>query len=168
MGLALTTSQVYKLELAHDLSVVALSVKLVHSEWEYAVGTARILIHLVAGHNFVFLALVKIGQSIFNLIALENINVFYENFVCGHIPFQLQARLFFIRFLSQILLCTFVQQIVNSFVIELNILNWDHNSTSWIVLSSNLRFLKKIPDRSWNQAVLCSRLHRLDTFLGSW
>jgi len=57
--LSFTARQIHKLELAHDLGVFISTVKLVHSECEYAVGAARILVHLVTSHDFIFLSLVK-------------------------------------------------------------------------------------------------------------
>ena len=109
MRLALRASQINQLQLTHYLTRLLRSVNLVNRKRKYAVGSTRVLVHLVRSHDFVLHALPKIIKGFLDGLALEDVHVFDCHLVCLHVPFELESLIFAKVLLSQGFLGLFVQ-----------------------------------------------------------
>lgn len=163
VGLAFTASQIDELELGNHLHSFAFRTVLTNSESQNAVTPRRLRVHLVSGHDFVLETFEKPGKSVFRRLTLVLEHVLDSDFVCGHVPLKFQTRVFA---LVQLPLRLLVQEIVDFFVVKLDVLNVHCDARLWLLAFPLADRFKQVFDCAWDQALLrrvClqDRLHYL-------
>ena len=151
MGLPFTARQIDKLEFGHHLRSLAFYTILIDSESQDAVAPRRLRVHLMPGHDFVFETFKEPAKSVLCRLALILENVLNGDFVCRHVPLELQTRVFA---LVQFLLRLLVQEIVYFFVVELDVLNVHCDARLWLLVFPLADRFKQIFDCARDQAIL--------------
>jgi hypothetical protein len=91
VALALTACQVHQLQLALNQGIRLRSVELVHCERQNAVGPRRLVVHQMSCLDLVFLALVKLPQTLVRSVNCEDVDIFNTCFVSLHVVLQFQT-----------------------------------------------------------------------------
>ena len=93
MRLSFTARQIDELQLAYDvrLSVCPSQIFLLDDEGEDAVGTTRLLVHVVGGHDLVLDALPEVLEGVFDPGTLKDVDIFYRHLIRHWVHLQLEA-----------------------------------------------------------------------------
>ena len=101
----------------------------------------------MSSYYFVFLAFVPEFEGLLSIVTLEDVDILDSDFISLHIILEFEPRVRLIL----------IQQIVDSLVIKLDVLDTDANFACWVLISFMLHHFEQVSNAPWNQAFVWAR-----------